>query len=292
MALDRYADALRVLDAAAVAAPGSAWVIARLADALSNVGLYHASATMYRRALSDDESNATSWNGLGWSLENQDPPKLDQADKRTAVPFSLDQGLWSRQNLANVLFAQGHRAQATKMYRKVLSEALRRRSEHIDYLSLAGWCSYKLGDLKAAARSLYEVTSAQKRTGSEHFDLALVHACDDRISRAVALYTSIVPLKERDEQLRRGLLLVAMADLRQAADEYRHLAASPGINSVLSLMAKTIEAIPAAPEIRALGKPPVAQRQGPDLGRGSGPHPVGLDYSISPRRPARLEIAG
>jgi tetratricopeptide (TPR) repeat protein len=252
VALDRYAEALRILDAAAVAAPGRTWVTARLAEVLSGVGLFAASVTMHRRVLAVDESSATSWNGLGWSLENQDPPEFDEAERAYRRAVDLGQDVWTQQNLANALFELGHRERAAKIYTKVLSEALRRRSEHIYYLSLAGWCSYKLGDLRAAARSLYEVTSAQKRTESEHFDLALVHACDDRVSRAVGLYTSIIPLWERDEQRRRGLLLVARADLRQAVDEYPHLAESPEIDGVLSLMDETIEAIPAAPEIRAL----------------------------------------
>jgi tetratricopeptide (TPR) repeat protein len=218
---------------------------------------------MHRRVLAVDESSATSWNGLGWSLENQDPPELDEAERAYRRAVDLGQDVWTQQNLANALFEQGHRERAAKIYTKVLSEALRRRSEHIYYLSLAGWCSYKLGDLRAAARSLYEVTSAQRRTESEHFDLALVHACDDRISRAVGLYTSIIPLWERDEQRRRGLLLVARADLRQAVDEYPHLAESREIDGVLSLMDETIEAIPAAPEIQALRKQPARERQGP-----------------------------
>jgi tetratricopeptide (TPR) repeat protein len=258
--LDRYPDALRVLDAAAVAAPGSAWVIARLADVVSAIGLYDASAALCQRAVSRDEGNAASWNGLGWSLENQDPPKLEQAETAYRRAVDLDRNLWSRQNLANVLFARHQRAEASEILREALTEALARRGEHIDYLSLAGWCYYKLGDLAAAARSLYEVTSAQKQTGGEHFDLALVHACDQRIHRAVGLYESIIPLDDRDEQRRRGLLTVAMADLRQATDDYPHLAESPQIDGILSLMARTIQAVPAAPEIRALGKVPATGR--------------------------------
>jgi tetratricopeptide (TPR) repeat protein len=250
-AVDRYGDALRALDAAAVAAAGNAWVIARLAEAVSEVGCFDASADLYRRAVSLDEGNASSWNGFGWSLENQDPPQLDQAEKAYRRAVELDRDPWFQQNLANVLFSRGDRLQAAEIYDKVLKEALRRRSEHIDFLSLAGWCAYRLGDLGTAARSLYEVTSVHQRIEGDHFDLALVHACDERISRAVDLYMSIIPLQERDEQRRRGLLLIARADLSQARDEHPHLAGSPEIDGVLSLMTQTIAALPAPPEIRA-----------------------------------------
>jgi tetratricopeptide (TPR) repeat protein len=239
-AVDRYGDALRVLDSAAVTAPGNAWVIARLAEALADVGCFNASADLYRRAASVAEGNAASWNGLGWGLENQDPARLDQAEAAYRRAVGLDPDPWFQQNLANVLFSRGDRPQAAEIYAKVLSEALRRRGEHIDFLSLAGWCAYRLGDLGTAARLLYEVTSVHQRIEGDHFDLALVHACDERISRAVALYTSIIPLQDRHEQPRRGLLLIARADLRQARDEYPHLAGSPEIDGVLSLMTQTI----------------------------------------------------
>ncbi|ONI83127.1 hypothetical protein ALI144C_16610 [Actinosynnema sp. ALI-1.44] len=61
----------------------------------------------------------------------------------------------------------------------------------------------------------------------------------------------MIPLPDRDPQVRRGLLIVARTDLLQARQDYPHLA-DDRIDQVLTFMSDTIDALPAPPRIGVL----------------------------------------
>lgn len=252
--VDQFDEALRLLDEAAVAVPANTWVTSRLADALADVGLFDDAATLYQQICDGPEADAAAWNGLGWSLEFRDRSALDRAELAFQTAVELGDDMWSRQNLADIYYLRGQRDRARALFAELAEAALSRRAEHTDYLGLAAWCSFRLGDLEAAARGLHEATSAQKRTSGEHFDLALVHLCAGRIRRGVALYESIIPLIDRHPQRRRGLLAVALADLRQARLDFPDLSGEPEAERVLTLIGEALASVSAAPRIDALAE--------------------------------------
>ncbi len=253
--VDRFSEALHLLDEAAVAVPTNSWVTSCLADALSKVGLFGQAATLYQRVCDGPKADAAAWNGLGWSLEHLFPLAREAAEHAFQKAFELDtDDLWIRQNLADIYYLRGKRARARELYTGVVEAALARRTDHTDYLSLAAWCSFRLGDLEAAARRLYEATSTQERTSGDHFDLAMVHLCAGRIRRGVSLYENIIPLTNRHPQRRRGLLAVALADLRQAQLDFPDLSGEAEMKRVLDLLTDALASVPAPPPIRALAE--------------------------------------
>ncbi len=66
------------------------------------------------------------------------------------------------------------------------------------------------------------------------------------------MYTELMPLADRHPQRRRGLLMVARADLRQAMLDYPGLSAEPEILGVLKSMTDMIESSPSVPTLRAV----------------------------------------
>jgi tetratricopeptide (TPR) repeat protein len=253
--VDRFNEALRLLDEAAVAVPTNSWVISGLADALSETGLFGKAATLYQRVCDGPEADAAAWNGLGWSLEHLSPPTLERAEVAFQKAFELDaDDMWIRQNLADIYYLRGERAHARELYAGVVEGALARRAEHTGYLSLAAWCSFRLGDLEAAARRLYQATTTQDRISGDHFDLAMVHLCAGRIRRGVGMYENIIPLTDRHPQRRRGLLAVALADLHQAQLDFPDLSGEAEMKRVLDLLTQALASVPSPPPIRALAE--------------------------------------
>jgi tetratricopeptide (TPR) repeat protein len=253
--VDRFDEGLRLLDEAALAVPANSWVTSQLADALAETGLFGQAATLYQRVCDRPEADAAAWNGLGWSLEHLSSPDLKRAEAAFNKAFELDaDDMWIRQRLADIYHQRGERARAHELYAGIVESALARRAEHTGYLSLAAWCSFRLGDLEAAARRLYEATSTQDRTSSDHFDLAMIHLCAGRIRRGASMYENIIPLTDRHPQRRRGLLAVALADLRQAQRDFPNLSSETQMKRVLDLLTKALGSVPAPPPIRALAE--------------------------------------
>lgn len=252
---DRLDDAVRLLDGVAVREPRNWWALGRLADVLSDAGEYRRAGALYRRVCTVQPVDSGSWNGLGWCLQYDFPPDVRAAEASYQEAFKLDPGdLWTLKNLANIHHLNNRTDQARDLYDRVLRRAWELRARGRGYASLAAWCSFRTGDLATAARGLYEVSSAQKTTSSDHFDLALVHVCDDRLARGADLYTRLIPLENRHPWARRGLLSVARADLVRAREDFPVLAERPEIDRVLAQIDGVLATLPRTGTVRALGE--------------------------------------
>lgn len=249
--VDRYEDAVELLGTSALELPRDAWVNARLADLLAEIGMFGHAITYYRRACELEEHEAAAWDGLGWSLSHIVPPDWPSAKESFRKAISIASDPWTRKNLANALFAEAD-PEARALYEDVFEEAMRQRAEHVDFMSLAGWCAFRLRDLDTAARTLYEATTLTDRIGSDHFDLALVHVCDGRVRRGIDMYDRLMPLEGQDQQRRRGLLAVAMVDLRTTVPDYPGLQGNPELTEVMDRMSEAIASIPEPPIVGSL----------------------------------------
>ncbi|BCJ47346.1 hypothetical protein GCM10010168_70640 [Actinoplanes ianthinogenes] len=250
-ALDRYDKAFEVLDRAATAAPHSAWVMGTLIWTLADAGTFEPAIRLSRLLLDEHPDDADAWNVLGWCRYHLDKPDLDGAEQAFRNAVRIKDTRWYRKNLANVLsLGREPEKEAAELYQRSLDESLSRRSKHD--LSLAGWCQYRLGNLDAAAQTLYEATSLQQRVGGAHFDLALVQVSDQRVDSGTKLYDRLVPVGENDPLRHRGLLTIAASDLRHARSQYKHLARSARITRVLATMEETVLTLPTVPDLRTV----------------------------------------
>ncbi|ONI83126.1 hypothetical protein ALI144C_16605 [Actinosynnema sp. ALI-1.44] len=79
-AVDRFDLAITELDEAAQALPDDSGVFDRLADTLSDIGLFDPAARVAEHVtrLAPDEANA--WNELAWALRHHDVPDLERGD--------------------------------------------------------------------------------------------------------------------------------------------------------------------------------------------------------------------
>ncbi|HEY0167637.1 MAG TPA: tetratricopeptide repeat protein [Jatrophihabitans sp.] len=251
--IDEFDRAIALLDDAAASAPTTAWVVAHLGDVLTTIGVFDAAAQVYRMAIEASPESAEAHHGLGWCLMHTDPPDLPAARAACERAADLNDGLWSRKNLADVQHLQGDTHKAVQLYSEVQTEALAQLSRSAEYFSLAAWCAYQLGNLDAAARWLYESTSGQVNTGSDHFDLALVHVCAGRIQRGIRAYEALLPPPACHPQRARGLLLVARNDLREARTRYGELTDNVEVDRILQRMDYAVAKVPAPPPIATLG---------------------------------------
>ncbi|BCY08485.1 tetratricopeptide repeat protein [Actinoplanes sp. L3-i22] len=250
VSLDRYRDAFRMLDHATSEAPRNPWVMGTLIWTLADTGTFEPAIRLSRRLLDEHPEHADTWNVLGWCLYHLDPPDLDGAEAALREAVRNKDTRWYRKNLANVLsLGRPPGSEAEGLYQRSLDEALSFRSKHD--LSLAGWCQYRLGNLDAAAQTLYEAISLQQRTGGAHFDLALIQVSDRRVDHGTRLYARLTPVGDNDPLRHRGLLTIAAADLRHAQRQYPHLAKSRRIARTLAAMEETRQTLPTVPDLHA-----------------------------------------
>lgn len=119
---------------------------------------------------------------------------------------------------ADALLEMNGQPQARRLYKRILTE-LSSRPTFPDGGSLAGWCSYRLGEYERALDNLLRAISASPApNASDRFDLALVLFAAGRPSRAKREFSeAIEECRALSSPLQRhGILQVAMVDLDDA----------------------------------------------------------------------------
>jgi tetratricopeptide (TPR) repeat protein len=260
---DRADDALGVLDLACTRSPQDPEPLSQLAWLLTDLADYHGAATLFNRATTADAQDAFLWSGLGWSLMNDDHARLPEAEAAYRRAVQLDPyDPWLVSGVANVLHSRRD-PQSWSHYEQARSMAEELQSENREMVSLIAWCRFRLGDPAGAAVLFQEAQAREPRPGSELFDLALTLLCAGRDRRAEQTYRNAanrlagrVPgLAGRDPLMRRGLLTIAMIDLRQAFLDYAELEQRPTSERIVALLGEELASLPEVPRVQALSQP-------------------------------------
>jgi tetratricopeptide (TPR) repeat protein len=258
-AAERTDEALAVLDQALVANPGDTSLLGQLANLLNGMGAFSEAAHCARRGAELDPADTGLWSSLGWALQYGDPPDLPQAEDAYCQAWDRqpadDPDPWVLSSVADVHYLQGD-PRAADEYQRALEIADGQRLQDPGLVSVTGWCQFRLGDLQSAAQAFLECSSTEALAGSDVFDLALVMLCDGRHRRArVAYLDAIARMDTRHPFLRRGYLLVARTDLRQALVSYPDLRGLGIAEEVDAALGSALAGLPSVPDLAALRRP-------------------------------------
>jgi tetratricopeptide (TPR) repeat protein len=229
-----YEGLLMALDRALALEPNNVWGLNFKGNVLSEFAYYEDAAHLFGRAVSLDSSNHDSFLSMGWALENL--RRLAEARQAYETAISLQENdLWAHKGLANALVLLGETKAGIDKYRYVIEQAKKRKLVSADDKSLIGWCRYNLGQYKDAGRIFEEALALNRKMLSTWFDLALVQMCGEDYSLSLHNYQRTLEMVDRKHVFkRRGLLYIAMDDLKQAATTQPRLFAVKEFQQVMS----------------------------------------------------------
>jgi tetratricopeptide (TPR) repeat protein len=247
---DDYTGALKSLDEALALDPNNAWALTIKGEILSDIAEFQAALEVLDRAIRIDPRDALTLRKKGWALENLGPERAREAQQ--AYQAALDQkpgdpdDLWTRKGFANALRLRGKAEAAAVEYRWVVDEAKRRGTMDASIMSLIGWCHYCLGNYDEAIRLFIEAISLDSDIISAQFDVALSLMCSGRYELGLREYQRGLDLTDRKHVLRRrGLLYVALDDLREAITAQPDLKKVKEVREALKLLRMAFDKVKA-----------------------------------------------
>jgi tetratricopeptide (TPR) repeat protein len=249
-ALDRQQDALEILQQALENDPLNWRLLNIQGQMLSDIGEFERAAESHQRAIDLSPEDAESYSNLGWAFLNlgRGSNALHAYQNAWRYGASLRDDFWIRRGLADALMVAGDVKSGRELFHDLIGEIERSFSNRDAYiLSLLGWCHYQLGHVEAShyerALSHYSDALAQALGDilSTQFDLALVLLCMGRGPAACQEYKWALKLtKERSLPRQRGLILVALQDVREA-ELTRRLVKSPLETAILEEIREQLE---------------------------------------------------
>lgn len=256
---ERPDEALEVLDQAIMANPQNPLLLRQLTILLNEMGAFSEAAYCARRGTELDPGDTGHWSSLGWALQYHDPPDLPMAEAayRQAWDRQRDDhpDAWVLSGIADIHYLRGD-PRAAGEYVQALAIANGQRLQDPGFVSVIGWCQFRLGDLEGAAQAFLECSSTAALAGSDVFDLALVMLCNGRHSRARdAYFDAIARMDTRHPFRRRGYLLVARADLHQAPVDYSDLRGLKITHEVDAGLNSALAVLPLVPSLIVLRQP-------------------------------------
>ena len=213
--LDNFEEALTRGRAAVRQHPDSLNVKLALGFVLCNVGEFEEAADLLRPAAEEAPGNAEVSYWLGWTLDNTGQEgHREEARAALERAVNIDPVPAYRIELANVLRSLGD-AGAPDMYAEAIA-ALDSDSSDPEELAFIGWCRYGRNEFDEAANLYRQSLRIAPKAVDAQFDLALVRLCQGRGELAADEYRHGLDQLQRRPRLRqRGLLRVALVDLRQ-----------------------------------------------------------------------------
>jgi tetratricopeptide (TPR) repeat protein len=218
---------------------------------LIEVGDYPRAEVLARRACAADDTNLEVLGWLGWALQYGEDRDLRGAEEAFDTAWQRmpadDKDPWVLSGRGDCRHLQGDRA-ARSDFEEALELAESHPSQTAWTMSVAGWCRFRLGDLSGAARAFLEQTSIGGTPGSEAFDLALVTLCRGRAKRAEKQYDDALrAMADKHPLFLRGMVTVALVDLRDAFADGSADADDPAAQAVLHKLTETLERLPEPP---------------------------------------------
>ena len=195
----------------------SPWILRSAGLLLSAMGDFPRAVGILERARRTMSSLPDIDSSLAWvysNLTTAQPSAVLTAANRALRKQPKD--LYMLRTKADALLSMGRASQARRLYRLIRDELSSAPSYDG---SLAGWCSYRLGEYERALDDLLRAISTSPRhMASDWFDLGLVFFVAGRPSRAKREFSrAIEECRALPSPLQRhGILQVAMVDLDDA----------------------------------------------------------------------------
>ena len=217
--LGNYGLALEALDEALRLVDDDEWHVFK-AQILCEIGNFKDAVVTLDRAVQINRRISTTFGLKGWALQHLGIEKAPNALKAYQSAAKLEHdNLWWHKGIANAFYLMGDRRRASTKYRWVLSQAEKHPEDpgDVSFLSLRGWCHYRLGNYEEAVDLFKKVTSINLAEIAYQFDLALSLIGCGRYGEAWDEYVRGVRRSSEQPALRRrGLICVALDDLNVA----------------------------------------------------------------------------
>ncbi|HXQ32511.1 MAG TPA: tetratricopeptide repeat protein, partial [Anaerolineales bacterium] len=220
--IEDYVNSLGILDQMLALDPDDLWALKFKADLLSEFAEYEDAILLLQRTALLDPSNSETFASMGWGLENVGAQRAEEAKQayENAIALSKD-NLWAHKGVGNALVLLGQPGAAAEKYRYVIEEANKRGEDN----ALIGWCQYRLGQYEDAARTFEKGLDLDPGTLSSWFDLALAQMCGGKYDSALQNYLRGLEIVQPKHPFkRRGLLFIALDDVKEALREQPNLA--------------------------------------------------------------------
>lgn len=223
---EQYEELFAVLDEGLTIQSDNQWLLLRWADTLNDIAAFERALDVLERAEQLESPSSDVFAAEGWALENlYRAGEARDAYERALKLNSFE--VWTHKGLGNALRLLGDMEAATAKYRWVIEQANERDPTDVDMQDLMGWCHYAIGEYDAAIRYFRNVLDAYPDRVSARFDLALSLLCSGQYHEALDVYQrGLDDLEQKHVLRRRGLLYIAIDDLREA------IAAVPELQSV------------------------------------------------------------
>lgn len=239
-----YKPALEALNNALRIQEESDWEVFK-AQILCEIGAFADALMPLNRAIKIDKKIAEAFGLKGWAHQHlglKHAPRALEAYE-SAVKLEAD-NLWWHKGIANALFLMGEKEKARAKYLWVVKEARRlakKENDEIKYLSLIGWCKYRLDKPEEAVQLLNQVISLNADHIASQFDLALALIGCKRYRASLREYKRGVGIAMEEPTLRcHGLVAIALDDLGVAIKNRPESALVPEVEEALSLLDLTL----------------------------------------------------
>ena len=222
---EQYPQALTLLDEMLALEPNDSWTLNYKGQLLSEFAKYQEAVALLQRAIEVGATDTNSYASLGWALENLGPENAPASKKAYQSAIEADTtNLLAHKGVANAHRLLGEVPEAREKYEYVLRES----TDTSDFQALRGWCYYCLGKYEEALTSFEQALSVDPDDLSAHFDHALVQLCSGQHDAARQKYHEGLEKAEGLPALkRRGLVFIALDDLREAFSAIPHLVTLP-----------------------------------------------------------------
>jgi Tfp pilus assembly protein PilF len=244
--LGNYSLALEALDNALQVENDVEWLIYK-AQILCEIARFKEAVETLDHVIRLKRNMATAFGLKGWSLQHLGLEEAANALSAYETAVKLDRdNLWWHKGVANGLYLMRDKDRAAAKYRWVLERAeehCKEQPHDVSFLSLRGWCEYRLGNCKAAVMLFRQIASFSPTEVSNQFDLALALICGERYAEALTEYRrGVQRSRELPAPRRHGLAYIALDDLEVAILMQPDLAYIKAVVDASELLKDTLNA--------------------------------------------------
>lgn len=244
--LGNYRLAREALDQALQVEVDIEWLIYK-AQILCEIAEFEEAVETLDHAIRLNRKMAKAFGLKGWALQHLGVAQAGNALTAYQAAVERDpKNLWWHKGVANGLYLTRAGRKAAAKYEWVLKKAEEHSTEQPDdvsFLSLRGWCEYRLGHCEKAIRLFREIASLSPTEISNQFDLGLALLCSERYSEALNEYRrGIRRSRELPSPRRYGLAYIALDDLKVAILMQRGLSTIQEVAEASELLKDSLNA--------------------------------------------------
>ena len=242
MALERYEEAMRWLNTAIASEPRYDFGVAAKAALLLECGEFETSVVVLAPVTASDSASAWALMIQGFGLRLLGRYAEAELVLRRSVDIEPD--ATARQLLADVYSFLGQKDKGNALYQGIVDGTSGELDP--DKLAILGWCRFRLEEFDTAVQCLVDAVSRGRKMAHAQLDLSLTLLSSHREDLAVREYERGIEMAVRDHHpwRQRGLFRVALQDIRNARDQYAHVADSPRTDEISRRLQKELDRLP------------------------------------------------